>query len=279
MKTSHNVSTSPVRGHYSLIQFCPDTSRLETANIGIALYCAEHEFLRTQMSSNNRRIVQMFGRGQRDLKRLRAVKQSLEQTLEKRREELCNIEKIKKFASLHVNHLRMTQFMPCRIATTPESELKTLFSELVEQQPSEDSKAQKTIDRMLDEVFSQQDMASYIRRDVEVEVPIFQTRDTVPYAYQNGRLNLIKPIEFPKRASSVIDRASRNAVEGKSIYDNPDDKYGELQLVVVGSFEKTERAEVETAKRIFEDHQVRLFTSEQIDELKDDIVTHGHKLN
>ncbi|WP_417746714.1 DUF3037 domain-containing protein [Rosistilla oblonga] len=262
-----------------MIQFCPDTTRLETANLGVALFCAEREFLGTLMSPNNSRIIQMFGRGQRDLKRLKAVKQSLEQTIQKQRDELCDLEQIQKFASLHVNHLRMTRFMPCRIASTPEEELQTLFNELVELQRDEDDKHSPTINRMLDAVFSQQEFSSYIRRDVEVDVPIFRTRDTVPYAYQNGRLNLIKPVEFATRRSSVISKASRNAVEGKSIYENPDEEYGELQLVVVGSFEKTKPSEVETAKRIFEDHQVRLFTTEQIDELTNDIVTHGHKLD
>jgi len=279
MKTSQNASTTPVRGHYSLIQFCPDISRLETVNIGVALFCSEHHFLRTQMSPNNRRIVQMFGRGHRDLKRLKAVKESLEQAIQKRHDELCQLEQIQRFASLHVNHLRMTQFMPCRIASTPENELQTLFNELVSLPRDEEERSPSAIHNVLDAVFNQDDVAAYIRRDVEVNVPIFRSRDTVPYAYQNGRLNLIKPVAFPKKPSAVIDRASRNAVEGKSIYENPDDEYGELQLVVVGSFEKTRPSEVETAKRIFEDHQVRLFTTEQIDELKDDIVTHGHRLS
>ena len=35
----------PTRGYYSLIQFCPDTCRLEVANVGVVLYCPEVSFL------------------------------------------------------------------------------------------------------------------------------------------------------------------------------------------------------------------------------------------
>ena len=269
---------TPVRAYYSLIQFCPDTARLETVNIGVALFCEKHDFLQTRMSGNNRRIVKVFGRGDQDLQRLRDVKQALRETIESRRDDLGKLEQLQKFASLHVNHLRMTQFMPCRIASTPESEIETLFNELVGLRPQDGLETSSRMTEMLDTVFGLPEVMPYMRRNVEVNVPIYQTRDSVPYAYQNGRLNLIKPIEFPKRQGAVIDKAARNAVEGKSIFENPDDEHGELQLVVVGSFERTKSADIETASRIFEDNRVRLYTTDQLDDLKSDILTNGHPI-
>ncbi len=281
MKTQASSRTTPVRGHYSLIQFCPDTTRLEAANIGIALFCSNQEFLQTRIIENNGRIIQMFGRGERDLGRLRAVKKGLCATLEGGREDLQSLEQLQRFASLQVNHLRMTPFMPCRVMVSPEAELETLYNELVATPgvtDADDDASFQSLSERLDALFDQPLVSPYIRRDVNVEVPIFQTRESIPYAYQNGRLNLIKPIEFPVQSAAVIDKAARNAIEGKSIYDNPDSEYGDMQLVIVGSFPKTKQADIETTQRIFDVNHVQLYTTEQLDSLEREIITHGHRV-
>jgi len=101
--TSNQTNPTPLRGHYSLIQFCPEPARLETANIGVALYCRDADFLSVQMSGKNRRIVKMFGRGEHDLNRLRAVKASLQEAIERRDGELDSLDQLQKFAALQVS--------------------------------------------------------------------------------------------------------------------------------------------------------------------------------
>jgi hypothetical protein len=277
MKTQAEARTTPVRGHYSLIQFCPDTARLEAANIGIALFCGQHDFLQVRMNDNNGRVIQMFGRGERDLDRLRAVKKGLHATIEGRRE-LRDLEQLQRFAALQINHLRMTPFMPCRIAVSPEAELDTLYRDLVEspQEKRANRPSPVSISRALEAVFNEPSVQPFVRRDVVVDVPIFQAKESIPYAYQNGRLNLVKPVEFPTTRRAVIDKAARNAIEGKSIYDHPHARYGDLKLVVVGSFPKTDPDDIETSKRILEENYVTLYTTEELDRLEHDIVTNGH---
>ena len=277
MKTQVETRMTPVRGHYSLIQFCPDTARLEAANIGVALFCGEHHFLQVRMSENNGRVVQMFGRGERDLERLRAVKKGLRSSLETK-SDLRDVEQLQRFAALHVNHLRMTAFMPCRIASSPDAELDTLYDELVEtRQAKEDATLlpPRSMAKRLEEVFNRPSVSPFLRRNVEIEVPIYRTKESIPYAYKNGRLNLIKPIEFPATRRAVIDKAARNAIEGKSIYERPHAKHGDLKLVVVGSFPKTDPTDVETSQRIFEENHVTLYTTDDLDRLENDIVTQG----
>ncbi len=55
---------TPQKGYYSLIQFCPDASRLESINIGVILFCPEMGFLDDKTSSNTRRAEKLVGRGE-----------------------------------------------------------------------------------------------------------------------------------------------------------------------------------------------------------------------
>jgi len=49
------------QGYYSLIQFCPDRSRVESANIGVLLFCPSKEYLGVKMAPNNDRPIKFFG--------------------------------------------------------------------------------------------------------------------------------------------------------------------------------------------------------------------------
>ncbi|ELP33812.1 DUF3037 domain-containing protein [Rhodopirellula baltica] len=270
---------TPARGYYSLVQYCPDTSRLEVANIGVVLFCADHDFLQVRMTSNHSRINKMFGRGKRDLARLKVVKDGLESKLESGRRDLQGLEQLERFASLQVNNLQMTKFMPCRITTTPELELQHLFDHLVQTESELQAvSASDDLKCRMDTMFDQPDLRGLVRRNITVSVPILQREQEIPYAYQNGRLNLIAPLQFPKRTSSVEDKAARFAVEGKSLFDSPHPEYGELQMLIVGAFPETKKSDVETAQRILESHQVRLITSDNLGELGDEIREHGHPL-
>ena len=41
------------KAYYCLIQYCPDMSRLEAANVGVVLFCPEKGFLAARMSRDN----------------------------------------------------------------------------------------------------------------------------------------------------------------------------------------------------------------------------------
>src|SRR5260370_40966248 len=50
------------KGYYSIIQYCPDTSRLEAVNIGVALFCPEVRVLRARFGHRKTRVQQLFGK-------------------------------------------------------------------------------------------------------------------------------------------------------------------------------------------------------------------------
>jgi len=41
---------NPTNGYYSLVQYCPDPSRVEAANVGAILFCPTLPYLDVRMS-------------------------------------------------------------------------------------------------------------------------------------------------------------------------------------------------------------------------------------
>lgn len=277
MTEKNNQTAMRHRGFYSLVQYCPDLSRLEVANVGVVLFCAELNYLGVELTQNHTRISRMFGRGQRDLKRLRVVKAGLEERLTSSGNDLRSLDSLNELAALHVNTIRMTRFMPCKVSGTPQVDLKRMYEELVES-PKESKSVSKpeALKKMLEDRFSVPEVSKRLRRGVKVRIPVLDREEEIPYGYQNGRLNLIAPVVFPKKPAALEDRAAKYAVEGKSLYDNPDTKLGELQMLVVGHFEPDAPDSIASAKRILDSHDVRLFQVSELSVLEKEIKKRGH---
>lgn len=93
---------------------------------------------------------------------------------------------------------------------------------------------------MLEDRFSAPEIAIRLRRKVKVHIPYLGRDEEIPYAYQNGRLNLITPVTFPENQSALEERASKYALEGQSLFEARDPQPGEMQMLVVGQFESDE---------------------------------------
>lgn len=52
---------TPKLGYYSLIQYCPDASRLEACNLGVMLFCEELGFLKSAVTMDDSRARKFFG--------------------------------------------------------------------------------------------------------------------------------------------------------------------------------------------------------------------------
>jgi len=60
-----------MRGYYSIVQYCPDPSRLEAVNIGLALFCPECSFLKVRFGRRKTRVDQLFGKQDWGLSKVR----------------------------------------------------------------------------------------------------------------------------------------------------------------------------------------------------------------
>ncbi|MEK6238135.1 MAG: hypothetical protein N2C14_25765, partial [Planctomycetales bacterium] len=130
--------------------------------------------------------------------------------------------------------------------------------------------------KVIGERFSKAGLDAKIQRDVNVHVPVTQHDLKVPFAFQNGRFNLIAPVRFQaKELGPARSTACNYAVEGRSLYAHRDEKLGGMQLLVVGSFGPKSSKTRSTVRRVLEDSDVKLFTVAELPELIDEIQRTG----
>ncbi|MFN5741194.1 MAG: DUF3037 domain-containing protein, partial [Planctomyces sp.] len=118
----------PQKGYYSIVQYCPDLSRLEAANIGVLLFCPDSGFLKVLTSANNGRIIRFFGSAGHDWKRINTIKSGLQDRLDN--EGIRTVDELQHFVATRANSLQLTPPLPVKVQD-PEKELRELFHEIV----------------------------------------------------------------------------------------------------------------------------------------------------
>lgn len=263
----------PAKGYYSLIQYCPDLSRLEAANIGVLLFCPEILFLQARTVRGNKRIQRFFGREGHDWNRIDSFKLGLEERLTAESGNITTLEDLERFIALRANELQITSPRPMGVEN-PKKDLDALFQELV---GGPHRKQRVTgLKQFLDQKLKAPTLQKKLRTDLHVEVPVMNRQIEVPYGFQNGRFNLIQPARFRGESLTQAETtACKYAIEGRSLFEHPDQKLGELQLIVVGEFGGHPGNKKVTVERILKENQVRFFTANEVDNLVDEIRTTG----
>src|SRR5258708_1932745 len=100
------ANMSSTKGYYSIIQYCPDPSRLEAVNIGVALFCPELRFLRAQFGRRRTRVSQLFGK--QDWEFVRLQQSAIEARLAGERQAFEKLEDFEAYISRRANALTMT---------------------------------------------------------------------------------------------------------------------------------------------------------------------------
>ena len=260
---------NPARGYYSIIQYCPDLSRLEAANIGVLLFCPDRDFLEARTSSDNARIRHFFGDEGHDWVRINLYKVGIEDRLKVEKGQLRTLDDLQGFIARRANLIQITPPRPMKVSD-PEKDLDQLFQDLVGGQAR--VKSGPSLKRFLGQKFEKAGLDKKIQTDIHVKVPISERQIEVPFGYQNGRFNLIQLAGFqatnPEQAKIT---ACRYAVEGESLFENPDPHLGNLQLVIVGKFGSQQSESRSGVERILKQHHVRLFAATEVDRLVDEI--------
>lgn len=267
------------KAYYCLIQYCPDLSRLEAANIGVILFCPERRFIRAKTAQGNDRVRRFFGSQDNDWTQINAMKNSIENRLEVAGHDFKSLDDLTNFISTRANEMQITPPRPMKVLD-PEKDLEELFEELVGGRSREALKySAPPVEKALAKTFREKGVEEFIRRDVTVRVPAFRKPLTVPFGFQNGRFNLIQPVRFHQTLESrVVDVACRHAVEGRSLYDHPDEKLGDLQLIVVGSFAAESSEYKDLVSDILKENKVALHSLAEVQTLIEEIKTTGRKL-
>jgi hypothetical protein len=119
-------------GYYSLIQFCPDPSRLEGVNIGVVLYSSSERRLKVRITRDNRRIRKVFGN--QDWNLLSRARASIESHL--RSEQFPTISDLESYIAKRANIIQLTAPRPMHV-TDLEDDLNQLHNRLVGTYPPE----------------------------------------------------------------------------------------------------------------------------------------------
>ncbi len=257
------------KAYYCLVQYCPDLSRLESANVGVLLFCPEKRFLGARISRGNARIRHFFGSEGHDWQRINSFKQGLEERLAAEQGRITTLSDLEAFIATRANQLQITPPRPMK-ADDPAAELDSLFGEMFGRAP----RAEKTMNfrQYLQKKFHMAGLEKKLRQDVTVTVPVFNREVQVPYGYKNGRFHLIQPVRFEGReVSQAVNTACRYAVEGRSIYEQSHPDLGPMQLTVIARFRAHQSDARIAVRRVLDEHAVRLFALNELPHLIDEI--------
>jgi hypothetical protein len=256
-------------GYYSLIQFCPDPSRLEAANVGVLLFAPACDFLKAVTVHDNRRIRQFFGREGFDWERINSFKKGIEERVQSEQTNIRKLDDLKEFIARRANRFVLTEPRSMRV-TDPDKDLEQLFHDLVGGELR--TKKSQSLISFLGQRIVEAGLEQKVRKDIRIKVPAFDREVEIPYGYQNGRFNLVKSARFRSADENhVITTACRHAIEGRSLYDHDDREFGKVKLVVVGDFASNDTIGRATAKRILEENSVDLYVSTNLERLIADI--------
>ena len=264
------------RGYYSIIQYCPDPSRLEAVNLGVALFCPEVRFLKARFGRRKTRMKQLFGR--QDWEFVEAQQVAIEARLEHEKEEFHSLEDFGAFVSKRASAFRMTAPRAVKVAD-PGTELGDLLARLVGPQEESQAKANRAVSQELRERFRLAGVEGKLEPSpITVFPPSLPKPFKTPFAFRNGRLNLIEPIVFEGLSGAgVFSRASVQAVEGQLLAEYKGSEFGELGLIVVGKFGLEQEEERRRALMVFERHGVAMHTFAKLEGLIEEIRREAHR--
>lgn len=273
-----------MNGYFSLIQYCPLMERRESANVGVVLIVPEARYAGVRMAHDHARLKKMFGKHAGDKASVAVLIESIAGRVAAEKETLATLEGLQQFIATRANRVMLTD--PCSVLVegTPEATLEELMEELVASEGKGPAVTKAVTHTQLEQRWLMEvtqrltspRLAPYLRQNMEVRVPRLINPLTAPLGYQNGRLHLIQPEEFAAASGERIEeRISLRALQGEALYGHRDRQFGALQLTVVAEFPPEHPEVKEMAEGIFRDHHVRLFTSETLGHLEEEIIREG----
>ncbi|MFO0795914.1 MAG: DUF3037 domain-containing protein [Gemmataceae bacterium] len=231
------------RAFYSVLQYVPDGSRAEAANVGVALFVPETGAVDVKPSPSLARVRQFFRPDRNDLQTIEHAVKAAALHLKAAKGEFQSEEDFARYAAAGATAVRLTA-PRLVVVTDPEAELAELYAELVGDLPAARQRAARAVPLpvRLAEIFGRLEAEKKVWRPGRVAIPETRRKLTIPLAYQNGRTNLVLPQSLAD-AGKAEKRLPLLGFDGRLIYQHKIE--GEdAKLVVVsadpGADKKTE---------------------------------------
>jgi hypothetical protein len=270
-----NAST-PTTGYYSVIQYCPDHSRMEAANVGVLLFVPALGYVRARMSSNNDRIRHFFGDEAGDNQQIKRIKEFLERRIAVEAPALTEYSKVERFVRLFANELVFTDLRPVRVENA-DTELVQLYNDLVAPRIQKEAPRPLGLMRSVRARFGAPDIEAKLRRDLTVQVPIMGIDFKVDYGFLNGRMNLVQVKEFTQsKENDLFKEACRTAATGRLISLHPDKDNVHQKLIVIAALNQQMQSHQCRVEEMLKEHGVEYYSQDNIEQLAQHIIANAH---
>lgn len=263
-------------GYYSLIQYCPDKTKMETSNLGVVLFCPKWNFLDVRLNPSFKRIRRFFRNEPLDTERMRASLYSFKDRIMLAKNDFLNEEDIAQFVDSRANDIILAPPRSIKVEN-PVDCLNSLFNEIFGTPAAEPPQRQKVIPE-LDSLFKRPDIQPKIIFNHEVAIPYVNRRFVVPYAFQNGCMNLVTPEILSPNESRAMNRTEKLAIEGDLIqrHVTPDGMRRKIIAVLKLPEEGFDNSAMGRITNFLGEYNIRVLKVCQIGELEQEISALGH---
>jgi hypothetical protein len=237
---------------------------LEGVNVGLAIYSPAEKRVLVQITRDNHRIRKFFGN--QDWRLVNRGKASIEHQLTS--QQFLTVEEFEAYISKRANFIQLSAPRAVQIADLHAS-VRELYERLVGRDRGE---RKGRINGYLTKKLAEAGVMEMVERSVNVEIPEVKKSIRVPYGYQNGRFNLISPVQFEADPKMIVTKTGKSAIEGQLLYGKQHPKFGKMRLVVVANFDAQIDSSIrEFVSKTLDNHSVKVYSFENLSLLVDDI--------
>ncbi len=261
-------------GYYSLIQYCPDPAKLEAASVGVALFDPASRQFDFKMAGV-RRVHTFFGRGQIGSDQFADLMGSFAVRLKRAGKGFATLDDITEYAGTLAGEIVISPLRPVAIDVF-DTRLVDLAAKLIgwKERPVADPDGRSARSRLTSE-FKKPAYQKLIQQNVRVTLPSFDQNLIMPYGYQNGRYNLIKPVNFATPGDAgLLGKTGLFRQEAEELYE-AGGPHGPMQLVVVADFKPSQESVKQHVRKTLEKAHAKFYTAESLPILLAEIRDHA----
>ena len=185
-------------GFYSLIQYCPDVTVGEVANIGVLLFAPESGFVDVRVTPTNQRVARIFGGGIHKYDTLQQYKEGLPGWVKAESRKFASLECAKSFLTSNADSIVFTPIRGVVCPNGAEKMLDTLFAELFTNEKIPQAETAQRVPsfsrkRFLNTLQKKFGKEMYEKIAILPKLPVVGTQKQVEpaFAFQNKHFNVV----------------------------------------------------------------------------------------
>lgn len=257
------------QAYFSLVQYGEIPERAEYVNVGVVLFARAAPYVLSKFVASSRHVDGI----PRNIHRpsfFKDMVESLRYRISAEFQKDWTLEAVNRFVETRTGNLRLLQPRSV-LAENPISVIDDLYAKLVSSRSSGIKKLR--ISQKLKNELVERGVEKLLEKPEPIELPQGITM-RAPYAYQNGRYNLISGLSLTSNPDQAIEAASAQAVKGDWLYKDVQ-LIRPARLVVVADVEGQSDTFVHDIAGLMEEHNVGFYRLDNLEGLTLDIRKHA----